>query len=41
VIFDSEGNENRIAFSNVKVNTGIADGRFSFQIPKGADVKEL
>jgi outer membrane lipoprotein carrier protein len=41
VIFDSEGNENRITFSNVKVNTGIADGRFSFQIPKGADVKEL
>ena len=41
VIFDTEGNENRIAFSDPKTNQNIPDDRFSFQIPKGASVKEL
>jgi outer membrane lipoprotein carrier protein len=41
VIFDNEGNENRITFLNSKSNTGIPDSRFAFQIPKGAQVKEL
>jgi outer membrane lipoprotein carrier protein len=41
VIFDSSGNENRVSFSNVKANQNIPDSRFTFQIPKGAQVKEL
>lgn len=41
VIFDSAGNENRISFSNVKSNQNLPDNRFTFQIPKGAQVKEL
>ena len=41
IIFDAEGNENQVTFLNAKTNTGIPDSRFAFQIPKGAQVKEL
>jgi outer membrane lipoprotein carrier protein len=41
VIFDTEGNENRITFSATKTNQNVPDSRFSFEIPKGASVKEL
>lgn len=41
VIFDSQGNENRVAFTNVKTNQNVADDRFKFQIPKDASVREL
>ena len=41
VIFDAEGNENRIDFADVKVNQNLPESRFQFAIPKGAQVKEL
>lgn len=41
VVIDSQGNENRIEFSDVKTNTGLADSRFRFSVPKGATVQEL
>lgn len=41
VVIDSQGNENRIEFSDVKTNTGLATSRFQFTVPKGASVQEL
>lgn len=41
VVIDSQGNENRIEFSDVKTNTGLANSRFQFSVPKGATVQEL
>lgn len=41
VVIDSQGNENRITFKNVKTNSGIAADRFRFEIPKGAVVQEM
>lgn len=41
VVIDSQGNENRITFKNVRTNTGIDAKRFQFEIPKGAVVQEL
>lgn len=40
IVVDSQGNENRIDFANVKTNTGIPASRFEFEIPKGAKVTE-
>lgn len=40
IVVDSQGNENRIDFANVKTNTGIPASRFEFKIPKGAKVTE-
>jgi len=33
---DSSGNTNTINLNNIKINTGIKESAFSFQIPKGA-----
>ena len=38
VVIDSEGNENRLTFSNVKTNAGLDAARFLFSVPKGATV---
>lgn len=40
-VLDSQGNENVIAFEDVKLNVGLSDDRFHFTPPKGAEVKEL
>lgn len=40
IVIDSQANENRIAFSNVKTNQGLDAKRFHFEIPKGAAVSE-
>ena len=37
-VVDHEGNENRLAFANVRVNTGLTDARFLFDPPPGATV---
>lgn len=41
VVIDSQGNENRITFRNVKTNQDLAAKRFEFKIPKGAQVQEF
>ena len=41
VVIDSQGNENRIEFADVKTNTGVPASRFTFEVPKGATVREL
>lgn len=41
VVIDSQGNENRITFTDVKTNAGVPSDRFMFQVPKGATVQEL
>lgn len=41
VVIDSQGNENRITFTDVKTNAGVPSDRFTFQVPKGATVQEL
>jgi outer membrane lipoprotein carrier protein len=38
VVIDAEGNENRLAFANVKTNAGLDAARFRFEVPKGANV---
>jgi outer membrane lipoprotein carrier protein len=38
VAADSQGGTSRFAFTNVKENTGVPESRFSFSIPRGADV---
>jgi outer membrane lipoprotein carrier protein len=40
VVVDPEGNENTLAFSNVKTNVGLKDEAFRFVVPKGATVTE-
>ena len=39
-VVDHEGNENRLAFSNVRVNTGLAADRFRFVPPPGTTVQK-
>jgi len=41
VVVDSQGNENRISFRNVRANQGVPDARFRFEIPRGATVEEV
>jgi outer membrane lipoprotein carrier protein len=36
VVLDTEGNENRLTFSNVRTNTGLKAERFRFEKPQGA-----
>lgn len=38
VVIDTEGNENRLTFANVRTNAGLDDARFKFDKPKGATV---
>ncbi len=38
IVFDSEGNRNRITFSNIVLNKPIADRIFTFTPPKGVQV---
>jgi len=40
-VIDPQGNENRITFSNVKLDTGIPAKRFVFTPPPGAQVQEM
>lgn len=41
LVVDTQGNENRITFKDVKSNTGLAESAFKFTVPKGATVREL
>ena len=41
VVTDAQGNENRLIFSDAKVDQKLADAGFKFEIPKGASVQEL
>lgn len=41
VVIDSQGNENRIEFTDPRTNTNIPASRFKFEVPKGATVQEL
>jgi outer membrane lipoprotein carrier protein len=38
VIYDAGGNQTRLEYSRVRVNKGLANGAFSFKIPKGVEV---
>ena len=38
VVFDAFGNRTAIEYSNVRVNRGMGNDRFSFKIPKGVEV---
>lgn len=38
VVHDAGGNQTRIDYSRVRVNKGLADGRFNFKIPSGVEV---
>lgn len=40
IVIDAQGNENRIAFANVRTNTGLEAKRFAFEVPKGTAVQE-
>jgi outer membrane lipoprotein carrier protein len=35
---DSQGGTSTFSFSNLKENTGLPDGSFTFKVPRGADV---
>jgi len=37
--FDTQGGQSAIRFDNLRENTGIEDGYFHFQIPRGVDVQ--
>jgi len=41
LVIDTQGNENRITFKDVKTDTGLSDTAFRFEPPKGATVKEF
>jgi outer membrane lipoprotein carrier protein len=41
VVVDASGNENRFAFSDIKVNTGVADGAFDYKLPEGTQVLKM
>jgi len=38
VVHDAAGNQTRIDYSHIKVNKGIAAGKFNFKIPEGVEV---
>jgi outer membrane lipoprotein carrier protein len=38
IVHDSGGNRTRIDYSRVRVNKGLADGKFNFKIPEGVEV---
>jgi len=38
VVFDAGGNETRITYSRTRVNRGIDNGKFNFNIPEGVEV---
>ncbi len=38
VVHDAGGNQTRIEYSRVRVNKGIANGKFTFKIPEGVEV---
>ena len=38
IVHDAGGNHTRIDYSRVRVNRGIADGKFSFKVPEGVEV---
>ncbi len=40
-VTDAQGNENRLVFSEAKVDQKLPDGLFKFEVPKGASVQEL
>jgi outer membrane lipoprotein carrier protein len=37
-VYDAGGNQTRIDYSRVKVNKGLANGKFNFKIPEGVEV---
>lgn len=41
LVVDSQGNQNRITFSDVKTNQNVPDARFKFTPPKDVTVREL
>ena len=41
VVTDAQGNENRLIFSDAKVDQKLPDAGFRFVVPKGASVQEL
>jgi outer membrane lipoprotein carrier protein len=41
IVVDPQGNENRMLFTDARVNAGIADSEFEFKPPKGTAVQEL
>jgi len=41
VVTDAQGNENRLVFSDAKIDQGLPDARFQFAPPAGANVQEL
>ena len=40
-VTDAQGNENRLVFSDAKVDQKLQDALFKFEVPKGASVQEL
>ena len=38
IVHDAGGNRTRIDYSRVRVNKGIADGKFNFRIPEGVEI---
>lgn len=40
-VTDAQGNENRLVFSEAKVDQKLQDALFKFEVPKGASVQEL
>ena len=40
-VTDAQGNENRLVFSEAKVDQKLPDALFKFEVPKGASVQEL
>ena len=40
-VTDGQGNENRLVFSDAKVDQKLQDALFQFEVPKGASVQEL
>ncbi len=38
VVVDGAGNQTRIDYSRVKVNSGLSAGKFSFKVPQGVEI---
>jgi outer membrane lipoprotein carrier protein len=41
VVVDGSGNENRFAFSDIKVNAGVPDSAFDYKLPEGTQVMKM
>jgi outer membrane lipoprotein carrier protein len=40
-VYDKLGNKTDISFSDIRVNEGIAESTFDFQVPAGVEIQDF